>query len=348
MFNLYAMQPASHYETLPGRRVRCLLCPHRCLFGPGEAGKCLTRVNKGGKLYSRSYGILSAMAMDPIEKKPLYHFYPGAGILSVGSLGCNFSCDFCQNCQISQPGPEEFARYPSRSPVHLVEYARSYQDNIGIAYTYNEPTVYFEYMLDCARLAGESGMKNVVVSNGYINREPLEELLPHIHAFNIDLKSIRQDFYLQRSAASVGPVLKTIQRVAEYGAHLELTFLMIPGYNDTVGEWEEMIDWIAANCGRETVLHVSRYFPRYKLNAPTTPGQSIKQFLSLAGDKLDYVYPGNLADLGSNTYCPACGQLLIERIMYHTRLVALSEDGSCRHCGHAVKGIFNSLQHEQT
>ena len=334
------MQPALFYEEVISRRVQCLLCPHRCIIAPGQTGHCGTRMNRAGHLFSRSYGVLSAIASDPVEKKPLYHLLPGSQILSIGSCGCNFTCDFCQNCEISQPDPLLYSQFPVRDPGDMVDKALLYRNNAGIAYTYNEPTVYYEYMLDCAILVKKQHLANVMVTNGFINREPLERLLPYMDAFNIDLKSFREEFYKRRTSGTLRPVLDTITRVASSGSHLELTFLIIPGENDTAREWKEMIGWIADNCGPDTVLHASRYYPRHKLKKNLTPTSSIHQFLELAREKLHYVYPGNTPQIDSHTRCPGCGNILIEREMYHTRVTGMDGEGRCAGCGYKVYGVF--------
>jgi len=336
--------PASYYREIVGHQVQCTLCPHRCRLQPGQFGKCHTRLNKGGKLYSLSYGVLSAISRDPVEKKPLYHFFPGRPILSLGSFGCNFRCDFCQNCQISQADEHVFGQHPARSPSDMVEKALLNRDNLGLAYTYNEPSVYFEYMRDCAAGIRDKGMLNVMVTNGYICEEPLEEILLLMDAFNIDLKAFRGDFYHERSGARLKPVLQTIDRVARSGSHLELTFLIIPGQNDSEGEWKEMIRWIGDHCGPETVLHVSRYFPRYRLKSTPTPTDTMQRFLDMARDTLHFVYAGNNPDLSSHTWCPDCGTLLIERHAYHTSLKGLSSEGECQVCGKKISGVFKTQQ----
>jgi pyruvate formate lyase activating enzyme len=335
------MYPASYYKNTVSRQVRCTLCPHNCVLLPGEIGKCHTRTNKGGKLFSMSYGLLSAISNDPVEKKPLYHFYPGSSILSIGGLGCNLTCDFCQNCNISQPDPEVFSQYPFREPEDMVQKALLHPNNIGLAYTYNEPTVYFEYMKNCAALLRNHGLKNVMVTNGFINQEPLKDLLEYIDAFNIDLKSFRNEFYQQRSSASLGPILDVIKTVVSSGVHMELTFLIIPGYNDTPGEWRDMIHWIEDNCGSETILHVSKYFPRHKLKSTPTPTQTMESFIETARERIHYVYPGNNPQLGNNTYCPECASLLIEREVYLTSIKGLTPQGTCRFCQKQIKGVFN-------
>jgi pyruvate formate lyase activating enzyme len=334
------MYPALHSTSRDDGTVQCLLCPHSCILEDDQFGRCNTRVNRKGILHTESYGILSSISTDPVEKKPLYHFYPGRSILSIGSFGCNLSCDFCQNCEISQIDSYVFSHHPEREPQDIVHKARLHRDNIGLAYTYNEPTVYYEYMLQCAELISNAGLKNVMVTNGYINREPLEQLLPYMDAFNVDLKSFRDEFYKSRSGAKLNPVLDTISRIAGTDRHLELTFLIIPGSNDRKQEWIDMISWIAENCGKDTVLHVSRYFPRYKLRRPPTPIETIREFIEMAREEIRFVYPGNTPLLENNTYCPGCGQLLIERHLYHTRMTGLENNGHCSNCDHEIYGAF--------
>jgi pyruvate formate lyase activating enzyme len=335
------MQEALFYKALEDEKVGCLLCPHRCILEPGQFGECRTRLNRSGKLFTESYGVLSSISTDPVEKKPLYHFFPGHSILSIGSFGCNLACDFCQNCEISQIDQKIFSRRPFRDPDDIVNKALLHRNNIGLAYTYNEPTVYYEYMLKCAAMIKEHGLSNVMVSNGYINPSPLEELFPFLDAFNIDLKSFRNQFYRDRSGASLKPVLDTICRIARSGKHLELTFLIIPDHNDKEKEWKEMIQWISDNCGRSIILHVSRYFPYYKMNKPPTPLSTIEAFIELAREKIDYIYPGNTPQLDNNTYCPDCGNLLIERFQYDSRLRGIGPYGNCTSCNSKIVGVFN-------
>ena len=334
------MQEAFYYRQLENNRVQCNLCPHRCKPEPEQYGKCLTRINKGGKLYTESYGILSAIASDPIEKKPLYHFFPGRTILSIGSFGCNMTCDFCQNCEITQIDQKIFSRHTSRDPEDIVSKASLHQNNIGLAYTYNEPTVYYEYMIRCAELIKEKHLSNVMVTNGYINAEPLEDLFPVMDAFNVDLKSFRNLFYRKRSGATLHPVLDTIYRIARAGRHLELTFLIIPDHNDDENEWEEMLKWISDQCGKRTILHVSRYYPYFKMDKPPTPLSTISRFITMAREWIDYVYPGNTPQLDNHSYCPACGNLLMERFLYNTTVRGIGPDGKCSNCMHDIAGVF--------
>jgi len=336
------MHDALFYCRLEDQHVQCQLCPHQCRLQPEQYGICKTRVNRGGRLFTESYGILSAISSDPIEKKPLYHFLPGSSILSIGSFGCNLTCDFCQNCEISQIDQKIFSRHSYREPEDIVSKARLLRKNIGLAYTYNEPTVYFEYMIECAALVKEQNLRNVMVTNGYINPAPLEALFPYMDAFNVDLKSFRDLFYKKRSGGRLNPVLETIKRIAGAGKHLELTFLIIPEYNDREEEWDEMLNWISDFCGRNSVMHVSRYYPYYKMDKPPTPLSTIHRFLDMAKGRIDYVYPGNAPQMDNHTYCPACGNLLIERFLYNAAVKGIGPDGKCSECNHEINGVFNS------
>lgn len=334
------MQEALFYKQLENQKVQCLLCPHKCTVEPLQYGLCKTRINRGGKLFTESYGILSAISSDPIEKKPLYHFYPGHSILSIGSFGCNLSCDFCQNCEISQIDQKILSRHSYRDPEDIVSKAVLHQNNIGLAYTYNEPTVYYEYMIKCAALIKEQNLSNVMVTNGYINPDPLADLFPYMDAFNVDLKSFRNQFYKSRSGARLSPVLESIRQIAKSGRHLELTFLIIPDHNDNEKEWEEMIEWIADHCSKETVLHVSRYFPYFKMDKPPTPLSTMKRFIEMARERINYVYPGNTPQLDNHSYCPSCGNLLIERFLYKASVEGIGPAGECSICKHEIYGVF--------
>jgi len=323
------LKEAMYWEGLGGGRVECKLCPHNCRIADGKRGLCLVRKNQGGTLYTIIYGRVTSVAMDPIEKKPLYHFYPGRAILSLGTMGCNFACKFCQNYTIAQ------MEAPTRplSPEEAVRAARE-RDSIGIAYTYNEPIIWYEYVLDTAKLAHENGLKNVLVTNGYIRQEPLDNLLPHIDALNIDIKSMRPDFYTDICRGSMDPVLETCKTVA--GAHplVEITNLVIPGYNDTDEDFEKLARWVAENMGRHTPAHISAYFPCYKLQAEPTPLATLERAFEVFAKHLDHVYLGNVAAHdGSNTTCSSCGAVLIERKGYTTEILNLTGSGKCTECG---------------
>ena len=313
-------------------RLRCLLCPHSCLLMKGERGICGVRQNTGDDISLTTYGVISGCALDPVEKKPLYHFYPGKYILSVGSYGCNLKCDFCQNYHISQ-NIENDGNY-RLSPQELVNRARKASDNIGIAYTYNEPVIWYEYVIDCARLAASEGLKNVMVTNGYVRREPLAHLIEVTDAFNVDLKAFNNEFYRKYTGATLKPVMDTIRDIAASGTHLEITTLILPGLNDSADDMKREAEWIAATAGRSAPLHLSRYFPMYKRDDPPTPAETILMLRETASEYLDFVYTGNMSgtDSGSDTLCPSCHATVIRRQGYHTSLAGLSAEGRCLKC----------------
>ncbi len=287
------MKEASFYTSENGL-ISCNLCPHNCTIHDGKRGICRVRKNENGRLISESYGQICSMNFDPIEKKPLYHFFPGRIIFSAGSLGCNLHCKFCQNWEISQSGIEDFGNLRMASPPELINKALSRNNNIGIAYTYNEPTVWFEFMLETAKLAQKEGLKNVMVTNGFINQEPLEELFPYMDAFSVDLKAFNEEFYKTITASRLEPVLAALKMIRKSGRHLEITNLVITGTNDDEKEFTEMVNWIATELGRETVFHISRYFPMFKMDKETTSHEKLKNLYDIAREKLDYVYLGNL------------------------------------------------------
>jgi pyruvate formate lyase activating enzyme len=297
------------------------------VIAAGGTGICGVRRNKGGTLTSMIYGEISSEGVDPIEKKPLYHFYPGSGIYSVGTVGCSFKCRFCQNYTISQ-NPDHPTSY--RSPRDLAKTARS-SGSIGIAYTYSEPLVWFEYVIDACREARREGLKNVLVTNGYVNRDPLTELLPLVDAFNIDLKSFSEEFYGKVVGGRLGPVRETIAEVAgRKGVCLEVTTLVIPGYNDGAEEMGRIAGFLAS-LRTDIPLHLSAYFPRYRFDAPPTPAAVLERLREVAREKLEHVYIGNVAG-GSDTRCARCGSLLVERRGYRVRLPSLDR-GRCARCG---------------
>lgn len=290
--------------------IACLLCPHRCVLREGATGRCGVRGVEGGSLVSRNYAMVTGACIDPIEKKPLYHFMPGSEILSVGTFGCNMGCEFCQNWEISQArsGGTRLA------PAHLVALAQKHRDrSIGVAYTYSEPTVWYEYVLESARLVRAAGLRNVLVTNGFINPDPLAELLPFVDAMNIDLKSMDEAFYWKVCGASPQPVLEAIERSFAAGCHVELTTLVIPGLNDGIEHIDRLAAW-AGGLSRGIPLHLSRYFPNYKMDIAPTPIETLAACADAARAHLDYVFVGNAVVPGGNdTSCPNCGELLIER-----------------------------------
>jgi pyruvate formate lyase activating enzyme len=267
---------------------------------------------------SLNYGKVVSVALDPVEKKPLYHFHPGKAILSIGSNGCNFGCKYCQNWELAEAKAPADDIQAADVPA-LVQRAKSF----GVAYTYNEPFVWYEFVLDSARLCRALGFKNVLVTNGFVNPEPLEELLPFIDAFNIDIKSMEQDFHDKLTGGRIEPVLETCRR-ANAKAHVEITHLVIPGYNDTEAQFEKLATWVAENLGPFTPTHLSAFFPRHKLDAPPTTLATLLAAKKIFDRRLKYVYLGNAPTTeGMDTLCPVCGNLLIQRVGYHSRVVGL-------------------------
>jgi len=328
------MKEARYYTRLENQAVLCRLCPHGCRIEDGRRGICGVRINKAGMLICETYNRICSGNIDPIEKKPLYHFFPGKNIFSIGSIGCNFSCAFCQNYEISQARIDTFQQLKTYLPEDIASLAQKTRNNIGVAYTYNEPTVWFEYMLDCCRQVHEKGMKNVMVTNGFINPEPLAELLPVMDAFNVDLKAFHDDFYRKHSKGSLQPVLDTIKTIAKSGKHLEITNLVIPTLNDDPHIFSQMCKWIADETGKTTSLHISRYFPKHEMTLPATPPQILEKLYDIAEKHLTYVYLGNfyLPDKGNDTLCAGCGKVLISRHRYDVEINGLNLDGTCRHC----------------
>jgi len=309
----------------------CTLCPRRCVWSSSKPlGDCRVRGLVDAEPSLPGYGMCVSLAIDPIEKKPLYHFLPGSRILSTGPGGCNLTCDFCQNWSISQSESVP-ARYVE--PGELADLA--FKDgSSGIAYTYTEPTIWFEYIRDTAPLIRKRGGAIVMVSNGYVNPAPLEQYLLFVDAWNVDLKSWSSDFYREHCDGERDVVLRTIKTISSSDSHLEITFLVIPGCNDDPEEWREMASWIRDTCGPDTPLHISRYFPRYKLGAEQTPLSTIRDAKGLFSEYLNFVYPGNVHEDGS-TYCPGCGTKAVERDGYMINMSCTS-DGCCESCGAAL------------
>ncbi|MBI5009737.1 MAG: AmmeMemoRadiSam system radical SAM enzyme [Bacteroidia bacterium] len=323
-------------------KTECLLCPHNCRIDNGNTGICGVRKNNNGKIELQTYGVLSALAHDPVEKKPLYHYFPGHNILSAGSYGCNMRCDFCQNFSISQSGYKAGSPENMITAEDLVNRALKAHNNIGLAFTYNEPVIWFEFMKDAALLAKRKGLHTAMVSNGFVNRDPLNEILEFIDAFNIDLKAYNEVFYKKLTGADLEPVRNTLKMIAEKGRHLEITTLIIPGQNDDAGEMEKEAAWIAGELGKEVPLHLSRYYPMYKRNDPPTPDETLLRLYEIASEKLDYVYIGNSrSDSGQNTNCPECGICVTLRSGYNTRLINIDAKGCCTGCGNLIYRNFS-------
>ena len=320
---------ALYYKQL-GDGVQCELCPHNCVLKDGQWGICRVRQNKNNTLLAQFYGEVSALAIDPIEKKPLYHVKPSSSILSIGTVGCNMRCVFCQNYHISQTN-----QYPTEyiSPERLVDIALK-QQSIGIAYTYSEPLIWYEYVLDCAKLAKQYGLMNVLVTNGFINEKPLRQLLPYIDAMNIDLKYFNEKSYKKFSAANLDDVLRTI-KISHQQTFIEITHLLVTGINDSINEFTALVDWIA-QLSEEIPFHISRYHPMYKWQERPTDIDLLTKAFEIASQKLNYVYVGNVAiSQGQNTYCPHCGNLLIERQGYYTAIKGLNGN-KCSQCNTTI------------
>lgn len=331
------MKKAQFYETKERDLLQCHLCPHECNIGDGKTGICQVRKNLNGDLYLSTYGTVSSMGFDPVEKKPLYHFYPGKFIFSVGNFGCNMHCKFCQNWQISQSVPNHVDVNRRYDPDELVNMASGRKTNLGIAYTYNEPFVWFEYMQDIAKLAAKKGLKNVMVTNGFINPEPLEKILDLIDAFNVDLKAFNEHFYKTQTMSRLEPVKESMKRIRRRGKHIEITNLVITNLNDDQNEFEEMVKWIQGEIGKDIPLHISRYFPTYKSSEPPTDPDKMHEFYLLAREYLDFVYMGNISlHEGVHTYCPDCGRRVVERNRYDVSVNGLDEKGNCANCGYEI------------
>jgi len=331
------MFPAQFFESAGNGKVRCLLCPHECLIAEGKTGICKARKNQNGKLRTLVYNKVAALHSDPIEKKPLYHFYPGKMILSIGEAGCNFNCPFCQNHHISQASPEDYNNFSYINPDLLAEQASKIPGNIGVAYTYNEPVIFYEFMSDCAVAVKNSGLKNVVVSNGFINPEPLKRLLPFIDAFNIDLKAFSENFYQKQAGGKLQPVLETLKTIVKSGKHLEVTNLVIPGLNDDSEEFKSMVKWIKTELGSDVPLHLSRYFPAYHADYPPTPLSILENLFLLASEYLNFVYIGNIGETDySATICPSCKKTIIKRNRYDIWITSLQEKINCGYCGRKI------------
>jgi pyruvate formate lyase activating enzyme len=321
-------------------KAECLLCPHYCKLADGKSGICGVRTNTGGEITLRTYGVLSGYSLDPVEKKPLYHFFPGYNILSAGSYGCNMRCDFCQNYHISQNVPGRLTE--KVSPEKLVLAARSYERNVGLAFTYNEPIIWFEFMRDTAVMAKEAGLHTVMVSNGFVNPAPLEEITGFIDGFNIDLKAFNGKFYRNLTGADIEPVKDSLKQIYRSGKHLEITTLIIPGQNDDEKEMAEESEWIAGELGKGVPLHLSRYFPVFKRNDPATSQETIEKLAQIASKNLDHVYIGNTSsEAGQNTSCPKCGVIVTIRSGYKTKIQNLDDQGRCTGCGNVIYRYFS-------
>jgi len=335
------------YEKLRDAIIRCKVCPRRCYIADGKRGFCGVRENKNSVLYALTYGKLTALNADPIEKKPFFNFWPGSYAFSISSVGCSFTCPWCQNWSISQAKPEEVSM-EEVPPESIVKFAKSYGCK-SIAYTYNEPIIWFEYVLDTSIIAKREGLLNVLVTNGYVTEEAIDEFSPYIDAANVDIKAFNPEFYQKYCKAKMDDVLTATEKMVEKGWHVETTYLIIPNLNDNLEEIRRMVRWVRDKLGADTPIHFSRFFPMYKMTKlPPTPLNLIIKAREIALEEgLHYVYTGNVAGHeGENTYCPACGKLLVRRIGFEVLEWNLKEDMCCPKCGEkiAIKGKFERIR----
>ncbi len=334
------MQEAKYYNKLNDNDVQCLLCSHFCTIRKNEVGFCRARINKSGKLYSSVYGYPIALNIDPIEKKPLFHFLPGTNTYSLGTLGCNFRCKNCQNWDISQKENIELTtkNIPFMSPERIISEALA-NDCESISYTYNEPTIFTEYALDIMKLAHENEIKNVWVSNGFMSDKCLEAVLPYLDAINIDLKSMDDDFYKDNCGARLEPVLNNLKTIKREQIHLEVTTLIIPTLSDGLNMLAKIAEFISSELDSETPWHISKFSPQisWKLeNLHETSESIIHSAYNLGKEAgLKYVYVGNIpGDQKENTYCPSCNELAIQRMGYNIK--RLDNKGYCPQCGNCL------------
>ena len=321
--------------------VKCELCPNNCFLVEGAKGKCKVRMNKDNTLYTEVYGQPAAINVDPIEKKPVYHMLPGSRILSIATVGCPLNCTFCQNWNISQAYPEQAHDGQLIEPEAIISYAR--ENNIpSIAYTYSEPVIFYEYMLDTAKLAKKAGLKNVMVTSGYINPEPLKEIVPYFDVIKVDLKGFSEGFYMEETGGHLANVLQTLKILRKMNILVEIVNLVIPQRNDSDNDIKKLCKWVYENMGPDTPVFFTRYFPNYKLNnLPVTPLDTLLKARKAAIDTgLRYVYIGNAPESGAeNTYCPYDGTLLIEREGYWIKKNII-KNGRCPVCGRKIPGIW--------
>jgi pyruvate formate lyase activating enzyme len=326
------------YKKINNNNVVCQICPNQCVLAPGDRSICRSKVNMNGILYSLVYGNPCSVNIDPVEKKPLFHFLPRSKTFSIATAGCNFRCLNCQNWEISQAKPHEVRSY-ELFPQDVVNEAQR-SGVSSIAYTYSEPVTFFEYMIDTARLARENKLHNLLISNGYINQEPLLELCKVLDGANVNLKSLSDAIYRKLNGGRLDPVLNTFKTMHEHGVHFEMTNLVVPGYTDDTEMVKQMCQWILTHLGPNYPLHFLRFFPKYKLDRlPPTPLSTLIRFRKLAmGEGVRYVYVGNVSfPEGNNTYCHSCNKLLVERIGYFIPSYHMDEN-RCKYCKTVIPG----------
>jgi len=320
-------------------RVKCKLCPKECELSPNERGDCRARVNLDGKLITLVYGKPCSVHVDPMEKKPMFHFLPGTPIFSIATAGCNLHCKFCQNWEISQKNPEETSNLDL--PPDAVVAAAKRNECRSIAYTYSEPMIYFEYARDTAAVARAAGLKNVLVTAGYINEKPLRELCKVTDGANLDIKGFTEDFYREICAGDLATVLRTFEVMMEEGVFVELTTLIVPTINDDMGKIRELCKWIVARAGPEVPHHFSRFYPMYVMrDIYPTPAKTLERAREVALDAGEkHVYIGNVPGENEDTACPGCGKVVIARYGFTVR-ENLLKDGKCPFCGKLIRGVW--------
>jgi len=353
------------YQESLGRAVRCRLCPNACLLEPGDRGHCRNRVNRAGRLITLSYGNAAAYHLDPIEKKPLFHYLPQTRAFSLGFPGCNFRCLNCQNWELSQRSPEQLKQTDgAASRLDVERFHRRLRGDVAratllpedvcalavslgaesLAYTYSEPVTSYEYVLATARLARERGLRNLLVSNGFINQAPLREWLRVCDAANINLKAITDELYQRLNGGALAPVLATLRTIREQGLWLEVTHLIVPGYTDQPEHWKRLAGWVKRELGENVPLHLSRFVPKYRLeHVPPTPRRVLEEAARIArAEGLRYVYLGNAAEVegATDTRCPTCGKVVVERRGHHTTRLALSQNACA--CGAPIAGVWSA------
>ena len=334
------LHEARWWELEPDGRVHCFLCPRHCRLHSGQAGFCFIRTTRNGKLYSLGYGAPAALQVDPIEKKPLNHFLPGTRVFSMGTAGCNMGCFFCQNWDISKSHQDQVNSQPV-SPEDVPLLAQHYGCD-SIAFTYNEPTIWGEYVIDICKAAKRAGLKTVMVSNGYITRDAFHDIYDHIDAANIDLKAFTEQFYGKITLTHLEPVLETLQWLkSETSVWVEITNLMIPTLNDDPAETRKLAEWILNNLGPDVPLHFTAFHPDFKLqDKPRTPPETLHRARKLALEAgLHYVYEGNIFSEAGNTYCPDCRAAVIRR-SWHDVLENSLKEGNCPECGCGIPGVW--------
>jgi len=333
------MHEAKYYEKLDDNKVHCYLCPRHCKIGDGQPGFCFIRFNEGGTLYQRAYNQPYAINVDPIEKKPLFHFHPGTAILSIGTAGCNMGCKFCQNWDISKAKHDHGRAFEFDGETASETARRNHC--LSLAYTYNEPTIWAEYVEDLSRVAHADNLYNVMVTNGYITPDVIDAVYENIDAANVDLKAFTDEFYSKVTLTHLEPVLEALKILKHKGIWIELTTLIIPTLNDSSEELMEMCEWVLDNLGAEVPMHFTAFHPDYKMkDKPHTPRSTLESARNIAMDVgIKYAYVGNVHSKSANTYCPKCGNLLIERD-WHAILQYNLEENRCQKCGETVPGHF--------